>query len=167
MAIRLDRNPKLGSRKHALRCLVVGSILISTFAGPSNGEEQSPSGGIGHAAVKADQAIRWYDARSLGMEGKGWSETKSFFDRLPAKAERIVRPPVWGLSRDSAGLSIRFVTDATTIQARWTLKSDQLAMPHMPATGVSGLDLYVKADDGRWRWLAVGQPRESGAMLQH
>ena len=28
----------------------------------------------------------------------------------------------------------------------------------MPATGVSGLDLYVKTDDGRWRWLAVGRP---------
>jgi lysophospholipase L1-like esterase len=34
-------------------------------------------------------------------------------------------------------------------------------MPHMPATGVSGLDLYVKADDGRWRWVGVGQPQES------
>jgi lysophospholipase L1-like esterase len=34
-------------------------------------------------------------------------------------------------------------------------------MPHMPATGVSGLDLYVKADDGRWRWLGIGQPLES------
>ncbi len=34
-------------------------------------------------------------------------------------------------------------------------------MPHMPATGVSGLDLYVKADDGQWRWLGVGQPRET------
>ncbi|HKI20379.1 MAG TPA: SGNH/GDSL hydrolase family protein [Isosphaeraceae bacterium] len=31
----------------------------------------------------------------------------------------------------------------------------------MPATGVSGLDLYVKADDGRWRWLGVGQPQEN------
>jgi len=30
-------------------------------------------------------------------------------------------------------------------------------MPHMPATGVSGLDLYVK-DDGKWKWLANGRP---------
>ena len=52
------------------------------------------------------------------------------------------------------------MTDATTLQARWTLTSSRLAMPHMPATGVSGLDLYAKADEGRWRWLAVGQPRE-------
>ncbi len=32
-------------------------------------------------------------------------------------------------------------------------------MPHMAATGVSGLDLYVKTDKG-WRWLGVGQPKD-------
>jgi hypothetical protein len=31
-------------------------------------------------------------------------------------------------------------------------------MPHMAATGVSGVDLYVKTDSGKWRWLAVGKP---------
>ena len=30
-------------------------------------------------------------------------------------------------------------------------------MPHMPATGVSGLDLYVR-DMGVWRWIANGRP---------
>ena len=30
-------------------------------------------------------------------------------------------------------------------------------MSHMPATGVSGVDLYVRRD-GRWHFLAVGQP---------
>jgi len=30
-------------------------------------------------------------------------------------------------------------------------------MPHMPATGVSGVDLYVKNDD-EWRWLGNGRP---------
>ncbi|RPH30070.1 hypothetical protein EHM92_09480, partial [bacterium] len=29
---------------------------------------------------------------------------------------------------------------------------------HMAATGVSGLDLYVKTDHGQWHWLAVGRP---------
>ena len=28
----------------------------------------------------------------------------------------------------------------------------------MPATGVSGVDLYVRHGTG-WRWLATGQPR--------
>jgi lysophospholipase L1-like esterase len=103
----------------------------------------------------------WHDVQTLGVEGKGWTDTKSFYDRLPAKAEGVVREPVWGLSRHSAGMCVRFVTDATELHARWTLTSDRLAMPHMAATGVSGLDLYVKGDDGRWRWLATGRPTEA------
>lgn len=111
-------------------------------------------------SAKSGPDLVWTDLRSLDIEGKGWTETKAFYDRLPAKAEGMVRDAVWGLSRHSAGLCVRFVTDATEIQAKWTLTSKNLAMPHMPATGVSGLDLYVKSDDGKWRWLAVGQPRE-------
>jgi hypothetical protein len=79
---------------------------------------------------------------------------------LPAKAEGVVRAPVWGLSRQSAGLCVRFVTDAAAIHARWTLTSNNLAMPHMPATGVSGLDLYVHMPDGRWQWVANGRPTQ-------
>ena len=107
----------------------------------------------------SETATRWYDVRTLTVEGRGWSDTKSFFDRLPAKAGKIVRSPVWGLSRHSAGICVRFTTDASSIQARWTLLSSGLAMPHMPATGVSGLDLYIKTENGCWRWLAVGQPQ--------
>ncbi len=104
------------------------------------------------------EGLRWFDARQLGVEGQGWTENKSPYDRLPAKAEGKVRDAVWGLSRDSAGMCVRFVTDATTIHARWTLTKAKLEMPHMAATGVSGLDLYAKDDKGRWRWVAVGKP---------
>lgn len=111
----------------------------------------------GQAKPSADGALLWYELRSLPIEGQGWSDTKAPYDRLPGKAEGVVRPPVWGLSRNSTGLCARFITDAPQIQARWTLTSSNLALPHMPATGVSGLDLYVKVD-GRWRWLAGGRP---------
>lgn len=118
-------------------------------------------GSTAAGAAPNDDATRWYDVREMTVEGKGWTDTKSFFDRLPAKAEGVVRPPVWDLSRDSAGLCVRFTTDATSLRARWKLRSDRLAMPHMPATGVSGLDLYVRTERGRWQWLAVGQPQSA------
>jgi hypothetical protein len=108
-----------------------------------------------------DTGVRWYDIRQLGVEGQGWQDVKSPYDRLPAKAEGKVRDAVWGLSRDSAGQCVRFITAATTIHARWTVTKDRLAMPHMPATGVSGLDLYARDDRGRWRWVAVAQPKET------
>ena len=107
------------------------------------------------------QDITWTDIRTLGVEGRGFEKTKSFFDRLPAAAETLVRKPVWSLSEDSAGMSVRFVTSATTIHARWTLRRSRLAMPHMAATGVSGVDLYVRDGKGRWRWLACGFPTKT------
>jgi hypothetical protein len=110
--------------------------------------------------------LLWYDVRRLGLEGQGWKETKAPFDRLPAKAEKTVRPAVWGLSRHSAGMCVRFRTDATAIQARWVLTSGRLAMPHMPATGVSGLDLYVQTAPGKWHWLAVGRPAGRTTTVQ-
>lgn len=113
----------------------------------------------GTAKPAADGKTLWYDVRPLGIEGQGWTDVKAPFDRLPAKAEKVVRPPVWGLSRQSAGLAVRFVTDSPVIQARWTLTNPKgLAMPHMPATGVSGLDLYGRDASGKWSWIANGRP---------
>ncbi|MBN2508422.1 MAG: SGNH/GDSL hydrolase family protein [Verrucomicrobia bacterium] len=110
-------------------------------------------------------ALVWTDVRALGVEGQGWCDTRAPFDRLPAKAEGVVRSAVWELSRHSAGLCVRFVTDGSEIHARWVLTSSRLAMPHMAATGVSGVDLYVKTERGRWRWLAVGRPeRQTNAV---
>lgn len=106
-----------------------------------------------------EAAVRWHDAREFRVEGQGWAATSHPFDRLPASAEGIVRKPVWELSQDSAGLRVRFVTDAPAIRARWTLRRERLALPHMPATGVSGLDLYVRLPGG-WHWVANGRPEK-------
>jgi len=43
--------------------------------------------------LSAQPAVRWVDARELGIEGKGWKETSHPYDRLPAKAEGVVRAP--------------------------------------------------------------------------
>lgn len=99
----------------------------------------------------------WYDGHNLTVEGRGWADTEQFFDRLPGRAKGVVPERVWELARHSAGLAVRFRTDSARIAARWTLTSAELAMPHMPATGVSGLDLYVR-DGGRWRWIGNGRP---------
>lgn len=140
------------SENQRMNCRTTLLILLCTTS-PLFAEKIAPS-----KARRGKSGKLWYDVRLVGVEGQGWAKTKAPFDRLPAKAEKIVRKPVWGLSRHSAGLCVRFVTDATTLYATWKLTSSRLAMPHMPATGVSGLDLYVKTNAGKWRWLAVGRP---------
>lgn len=114
----------------------------------------------GAQTTNAESKLRWFDAKELCVEGKGWVDTKHFYDRLPAKAEGVVRLPVWGLSHDSAGMAVRFVTDATAISVRWTVRKESLAMSHMPASGVSGVDLYVR-HRGEWRWLGAARPEKS------
>jgi len=139
--------------------LTVVLVIISGLTASGAGTAVEGAA-IDPATAKAsnDGALLYYDIRALGVEGQGWADTKAPYDRLPARAEDLVRKPVWNLSRQSAGMCVRFVTDAETIWARWTLTNSALAMPHMPATGVSGLDLYVKTAEGHWHWLAIGKP---------
>ncbi len=111
------------------------------------------------------EGVRWYDIRQLGVEGQGWTDTLAPYDRLPARAKGVVRDAVWNLSRDSAGQCVRFKTASPAIHARWTLTKPRLEMPHMPATGVSGVDLYAKDDQGTWRWVACGKPAAKTTSL--
>lgn len=86
------------------------------------------------------------------LGGQAWPlEVKNTYHRLPARAEKNVRPPVWVLSQDAAGLTINFRTDAPEILIRYKVQHEQ-AFPHMPATGVSGLDLYAVSSKGAWQW---------------
>ena len=111
------------------------------------------------AQASPDDKTVWYDCKDLVVEGKGWTDTKSFYDRLPAKAEGKVTPSVWSLSHHSAGMCVPFTSDAPSLQVRWTLLSaGSLSMPHMPATGVSGVDLYSRDKSGRWFFVANGRP---------
>mgnify|MGYP006279058765 CR=1 FL=1 len=105
--------------------------------------------------------LAWYDARGLTVEGKGWEDTETFYDRLPARAKGEVPGAVWSLSLHSAGYCVHFRTNATTIATRYTLRNDRVAMPHMPATGVSGVDLYA-LHEGEWKWLAISRPERAG-----
>ena len=130
--------------------LFVGGAVAAGLASRASGE----------TAPVNEEDLDWYDVREWGVEGKGWSDTKRYFDRLPGKAEGVVREPVWDLSRHSAGMCARFVTDAPDIHVRYALLNERLAMSHMPASGVSGLDLYGQDAQGLDRWVAVVRPED-------
>lgn len=88
------------------------------------------------------------------VEGQAWpEEVASPYDRFPARAEKTVREAVWNLSRHGAGLMIRFRSNSSEIKVRYGVSGNH-AMPHMPATGVSGVDLYAISSDGDWLWCA-------------
>lgn len=109
-------------------------------------------------AQDQEQIFKWIDIQNLQVEGRGWEKEADLFRRLPVSAEGKVTPAVWRLSQHTSGMYVRFSTDASSLKVKWSLTGENLAMPHFAATGVSGVDLYVKTETGAWHWLSVGQP---------
>lgn len=141
--------------------LALFSLTASLPIGPDVSElnaSESIDPSVGK--LEPDEQIVWYDATHLGVEGKGWLDTESDYDRLPRSAQGVVREPVWELGHCSTGMSVRFATDAKTLLVRWTLTREELALPHMPATGVSGIDLYATDKTGKLKFSANGRPHD-------
>ena len=102
-------------------------------------------------------AQNWYDAATLPLYGKARQDTKEIYERLPAEFEGRSRDAVWYLGRNSAGLYVRFSSNASAIWLRWSAKFGN-HMNHQTLTGTRGLDLYVLTDKGEWRFMASGRP---------
>lgn len=111
--------------------------------------------------AEAPADMHWTAIEPADIQGQGWRDVQSPFHRLPSHAEGLVRSKVWELGRHAAGLNVRFFSDAPAVWVRWTLVSDRLEMHHMPASGVSGVDLYVKRE-GQWYFAGAGIPRVAG-----
>ena len=118
------------------------------------------------SAAKKDNMI-YYGKESFLIEGTGVaeSEKESPYDRLPASYKDKVRKPVWDLSKNSAGISIRFNTNSSSVKVKWALQNDT-KMNHMAETGIKGVDLYCKVN-GVWTYVNTGRPtaKENEASL--
>lgn len=110
---------------------------------------------LGCASLQAQ--YKWFNPLEQSfpvIRGQAWpDELKDSYARLPQRAKDKVRQPLWDLSRQSAGLSIAFRSNSPEIRVRYIVKGS-LSMAHMPATGVSGIDLYATDENGQERWCA-------------
>lgn len=93
------------------------------------------------------QSTVWHNPLSEApgsIGGRGFSINN--YSRLPDDAREKIRADVWHLSRNSAGVSINFCTNSPQITVRYIL-AGRHSMPHMPDTGISGVDLYDGGDN--------------------
>lgn len=108
------------------------------------------------AIAQGDTGTNWHNplkANQPVLEGRGWQTgLDKPYDRLPAHAIPLVRKEVMNLARNPAGTYLRFTTKARSITVRYQV-SGGLQFPHMPATGVSGVDLYALDQQGNWHWV--------------
>lgn len=105
------------------------------------------------AALSVSAQWKWYNPMDAGfpvIQNQGFTnEIGKTYSRLPDRAKDVVRGAVWDLSRNSAGLAVYFYSNAPQIKVRYTV-SGGYSMPHMPSTGVSGVDMYSINSDGQW-----------------
>ena len=105
--------------------------------------------------IKTDSAVIYYGREHFLIEGTSIADSlkESPYDRLPISYKEKVREPVWNLSKASAGITVRFHSNSTSINLKWTVLND-LDMPHMASTGIKGIDLYTKYNN-KWRYVTT------------
>ena len=114
----------------------------------------------GKVLTKAEDGLVWVDGETLPIEGKPFEDADTYFARLPPYAKSGVVKGTWMMGHCTPGMSYVFRTDAPKLRLRWSLTLERLSMSHMPATGVSGLDLYLLGDDGKWSFRKCCIPRK-------
>ena len=112
------------------------------------------------ATLSVSAQTKWHDPTKAGynvIQNQAYGdEIGKSYVRFPARAKDVIPSAVWGLSRHSAGLYISFYTNSPSIEVKYTTTSKSYAMPHMPSTGVSGVDMYRISPDGVWDFCFGG-----------
>lgn len=129
---------KIELKSLTVSALIMFCIIFPVFSG---------SGG------STGDSIKYYDGQSFTIIGKFHNEKN--FMRFPRNYRDKLRKEVWELAQHSAGISIRFCTDASDIIVRWSVTGDNI-MDHMPFTGIKGIDLYAYVDD-HWKYVNTGR----------
>lgn len=119
--------------------------------------------GAGGFSASAQNNTEWHNPldSAITADGTNYIHGRGFalndYARLPEAAQGIVREAVWNLSRNSAGLYLQFTTDSPDITVQYKVTGGH-AMAHMPATGVSGVDLYNGRGERCWESYSFGTP---------
>jgi hypothetical protein len=108
------------------------------------------------SALKSTDLL-YYDAAQFPLLGTAVPNASKQYSRLPDELHDSIRKELWDLGQNSAGLSIRFASDATAIGVKWK-SLNKFAMNHMTDAGVRGVDLYVMQDDSTWTTVGSGRP---------
>lgn len=120
-----------------------------------------------NTTLKTEPGIQYFGKDHFAIEGTAFPDSvkESPYDRLPAAYKDKVRKDVWDLSKNAAGISIRFFTNSSRIRVRWELLNNA-SMNHMAPSGIKGIDLYVRQQN-EWRFVNTARPdgKSSSAVL--
>ena len=140
--------------KSVVTALTFALVSVAAFAAKDIAA-YDPNMAIQNAVVT--NGVKWIDGKYLPIEGRAFTDVEHFYDRLPRNVTTNVNRGVRAMKHDTAGMQARFSTDSKKLQIKWVPYDAKLAMDHMPATGVSGLDVYVRKPGKKWRYVKTGR----------
>ena len=136
--------------------IVAGLAVVAACAQAQDVAKFDPRMAMEKAEIDTN-GVKWIDGRYLPLEGKYFQDVDRFYDRLPSGVTTNVNGGVRSMKCHTSGMMFRFRTDSKHLTFRWIPISPNLAMGHMPATGVSGIDVYCQDAKGRWRYVKTGR----------
>lgn len=150
-----------GKRSKLFGMIRLLAILVS-FAAISLCAQQSEiarfDAAMAQQGVVVTNGMKWIDGRCLPIEGRAFTDVDHYYDRLPSDVTTNVNAGVRAMKHHTAGMQFRFTTDSRRLALKWIPYNAGLSMDHMPATGVSGVDIYRRdAANGRWRYVKTGR----------
>ncbi len=99
----------------------------------------------------------YHDARQYPLYGSV-VPVEEGFTRFPKEMkEKVERELLYTLGTNTAGMAIRFSSDATDLSAKW-VSTLELEMNHMTPVGIRGLDLYTLDENNEWTFVSSVRP---------
>lgn len=99
----------------------------------------------------------YHDARNFPLYGTAVKNDSVTYTRLPDSLKTKVRKELYDLGTNTAGLYIRFATDAKKMKVKWK-STFNVEMNHMAPSGIRGFDVYTLTDDNKWEFMGPARP---------
>lgn len=107
-----------------------------------------------------DRKMVHTDASELAVCGKICDNTYEQYSRLPGSLEGVTSNAIWRLGRNSAGIYVRFRSDAGMFEFKWgSVLGSYLDNVTLIAT--RGMALYVR-DGKEWMYVGTARPDKKG-----
>lgn len=98
----------------------------------------------------------YHDARKFPLYGTAVKNDSLDFTRLPDSLCSKVRKELYDLGTNTAGLFIRFSSNAKKMKVKWKTRTG-LEFNHMAPSGISGFDIYTLVN-GKWEFVCPARP---------
>ncbi len=136
------------------RIIKIMAALALGVASAASGSADEWDASLAEKNAVITNDVKWIDGKYLPIEGRAFDDVKNYYDRLPSNVTTKVNRKVREHLHNTAGMKFRFVTDSRRIRIKWMPTDKTLGLPHMPSTGVSGIDVY-RWDKKLNRWCYV------------